>query len=178
MPSLWLILGAIGITSVYLLIDRLLVRPRSRTVVVDGKEVVVRRRRDSALLMAVMAVMYIGLGAAGAAIEGSLLLLALIAIPFAVIMMLSLVRAVRASEPLPVEVEREIRAGGAVAGRLYVIFALLALGAVLTGASNATDGLVSIALIVGHWVSVAVVLWLFWRVWQVARAIRGSDEVG
>src|SRR2546422_11212009 len=69
MPPIWLIVGIVAIFAFIWLADRLVLRPRSAVVTVNGREIFVRRRRDHFLLVAAIMALSVVLVVSGALIE-------------------------------------------------------------------------------------------------------------
>ena len=111
MPPRWLIIRTIVIIGLTSAADRMILKPRGTTLVVDGKPVSVRRKRDTQLLMAVILGMLLILFTIGVALieEGDLLVILLSAVPGAGLVVWSLWRAARTDDSLPGE--NDVRVG-------------------------------------------------------------------
>ena len=175
MPPLWLIVGATGIVIVVFLGDRVILKPRARAVVVDDKEILVRKTRDNHLLVVAMSAMFIALSALAGVIEASYFLFAGGAVVFGGVMVLSIVRAVKSSDRLPTA--DELRAAKPLSRRVIPILALVVLGIVLDAVSSATGGAASAVLVTMEWVSRLVLLWLMWRWFREYRRLRKAGHV-
>ena len=178
MPPLWLIIGSIVIVSLALVADRFILKSRGTTVVVDGKAVPVRRKRDVQLLAAttfgLLALLFV---AGGALIEGELVLSALSSIPLAGLVLWSLWRALRESDAPPTEDDVRVgtRTTTVVNRHARQAFILFAVEFALTVLVRITDGILSwIVLLLG----LALLPVVIWHTWQFLRALReiGSES--
>ncbi len=84
MPPLWIILVAVAIVGLTLTIDRLILKPRNYIVVVDGKSIAIRRKRDVTILTAIEGALFAVALAGVLVITGGPLLLVLVSPFFAV----------------------------------------------------------------------------------------------
>jgi len=176
MPPLWLIIGAIVIIGLTRLVDRLILKPRGETLIVDGKAVRVSRKRDAQMLAAVISGMFIVVGVIGALVEHSVLLLLLFVLPFGGVTAWSIWQASR--EPDSVPTEKEIRAGKTLARGILPAFAVMVLQIGLGEAARFTDGVVSLLLYAVDFALFPVWLWLLWRFLREARRVRANSASG
>src|SRR5207247_3089991 len=68
MPPLWFIVGIAFVLVFWWLADRSVLRPGAARVMVDGREVLIRRKRDSQFVIAVMMALFTGVVVVGAVI--------------------------------------------------------------------------------------------------------------
>jgi uncharacterized membrane-anchored protein len=163
MPPIWLILGIGFVFVFWWLADRLVLRPRAASVIVDGREVLVRRKRDSLLLIAGMMALFMGVVVVGAFIEEDAGLLPL-AVLFGGFMLGALWRATRATEKQASDEEaRRVQASSREA---WILVPLSWLCIVLLYASGANGGVLNGILVIANLVLSAVVFYLLWRVWR------------
>src|SRR5438034_5521562 len=120
MPPLWLIFGSIAIIGFTLMVDQLILKPRSHVVLVERRTVRVRRKREAHLLNGAVGGLLMILSAIGSLIEGDPLLLVLV-VPFAIAAGWSFLNAFRMGE-LPPPTEEEIRAAKSLGRKLWLPF--------------------------------------------------------
>ena len=173
MPPLWLIAGAvilIGSTSV---IDRLLLNPRSHTVVVDGKSMRFRRKRDTTLLAAFQGAALAVLLAIVLARGGPVLLI--FVLPLCAAVAWWFWSALRMGEALPPTAD-EVKAGRQLMRKLWPALAVLAVQVPFMIASRIAGGTLGLALTVVDMILGLIVLWLFFLYWRAAwRMRRGAS---
>jgi hypothetical protein len=173
MPPLWLIIGAVVIGGIISAIDRMILKPRGATFIVDGKTVQVRRKRDGQLLMAINVVMLGLLFVIGVTLveESNLTLILLLALPFGAVAVWSMWRAFRADDRPPTE--KEVRVGVSATRTInrhaWRAFAFAAGEMAVTALVGTTEGILSWILLV---VSLALLPFAIWHTWRLLRAIR------
>jgi hypothetical protein len=178
MPPLWLIIGAISTLGLASLVDQLILKPRGHTVIVDGRMVSVRRKRDVQLLMTITMAAGIVVFVSGSAfLEGDMVFGALAAIPFAGFVAWTLWRAYRESDSPPTENDVGVgtRTTKVVNRHARQAFIMFAVEFALTTLVRITDGILSwIVLLLG----LALLPVVVWHTWQFLRALReiGSES--
>jgi len=173
MPPLWLILGSIVIIGFTLMVDQFILKRRSQVVLVEGRTVPFRRKRDTYLLMGTMGGMFMILTAIGLLIEGGPLLLVLV-VPFGMWAGSSFWRAFRMAE-LPPPTEEEVRAAKSLGRKLWLPLGVLGIQIPFIIASRVTGGGVGIALTLVDIALGLVVMWLLFRFFLAARRMRHGD---
>lgn len=170
-----LIIGAVVIISLAVLADRTILKRRGTTVVVDGKAVSVRRKRDSELLGTIVLVMFILLAIGIALIEGDIAVLWFSVIPLGAWTLWSLMKAFRTVDAIPSE--NEIRAWNVVSRRSVLIVLIMVILIGLGVAAQAISGGVRVILC-GTGIGLgSLMLWLVWRMWREARA-KAAGHIG
>jgi len=147
MPPLWFIVGIAFVLVFWWLADRSVLRPGAARVMVDGREVLIRRKRDSQFVIAVMMALFTGVVVVGAVIEEDAGLLPL-AVFFGGFMLAALWRAARAREKQASE--EEARRVQRLSQEAWILVPLMLLGVVLLYASAATGGVLSGILVIAN----------------------------
>ena len=135
MPPLWFIVGIAFVLVFWWLADRSVLRPGAARVMVDGREVLIRRKRDSQFVIAVMMALFTGVVVVGAVIEEDAGLLPL-AVFFGGFMLAALWRAARAREKQASE--EEARRVQRLSQEAWILVPLMLLGVVVLYASAVT----------------------------------------
>jgi len=168
MPPLWFIVSAIAILGFISLADRLVLRARARIVIVDGREVLTRRKRDSYFLNASIMALFITVIGIGSTIEQDVWVL-LPAVVFVGFMVWSLWQGSRMDDDTQVS-PAEIRKGKAVTREAWMLISVVGLQIVLQAAADVSSGTLSAVLWVAHSAAILIVFLLIWRFWRKWRA--------
>ena len=160
MPPLWFIVGIAFVLVFWWVADRSVLRPGAARVMVDGREVLIRRKRDSQFVIAVVMALFTGVVVVGAVLEEDAELLPL-AVFFGGFMLAALWRAARAREKQASE--EEARRVQRVSQEAWILVPLMLLGVVVLYASAVTGGVLSGILVIANLVLGAVIFYLLWR---------------
>jgi arginine exporter protein ArgO len=175
----WFAIGFAVIAALTWLGDRYVLKPRGDVVMVDGRQVIVRRKRDNILLMAAIMAMFIALVVGGALIEQEAWLLPPAAL-FGAFMVWALWMASRAKEAT--FTEEDVKQAQAMTREARPVIALLVLTVVAPFALQVTDswldGWVSFTLFIANLGITAAFFYFSWRLtrrWILKRA--GSARI-
>jgi hypothetical protein len=176
MPPLWLIVGSVLIIAVTMMTDRLILKPRGQTFVLDGRTVTARRKKDSHLLMAIMLAMFVGLGAGVGLVQSDYLFLVLFAVPFGLIMLWTLWRALHVADSPPDETEVRIavRRNRSMTRYYAPLLAIAVLNITLGLVRDEASGALYWTLLLDY-ALFPVFLWFLWRLIRQARKLRTSS---
>jgi hypothetical protein len=157
MPPLWLIVGMIAVSSVWMLASRVIVRPRSKRVWVGTREIFIPRKLDAVLLNVSMFLLYVLVFAAGARIEGDPALLVLGVVMFAMFAGIAAWSTYRQAGTVPTTEQLEQAESFSQRGR--TLFAAAIIEVLIGAAGVAIGGGVGLALVLISLVLGAISAW-------------------
>ena len=173
MPPLWLISSTVVIIGFTLTVDRLVLKPRSHGVVVDGKTMVLRRKRDVTVLTAIEVALFAGVFATVLLMKGGVWLLVLV-IPLAAFAGWGFWSGIRMGESPP-PTEEDVKRGKRLMRKAMVPLAVLGVQVPFMIASRIFGGTLGMALTTVDIVLGLVVMWLFVLWFRAARQFRRSS---
>jgi hypothetical protein len=169
MPPLWLIIGMVAVSSVWMLAYRLIVKPRSKRVSVGAREVSIPRKLDAVLLNVSMFALYVVVFAIGAKIERDAGLLAVGVVMFAVFAGIAARSAYREAESVPTP--ERLEQADAFGHRGLMLFASAIIEVLVGAAGVAIGGGVGLALVLVSLVLGAASAWHALRYMRDARRL-------